>query len=110
MVIYDELYDEFHDLDDLKKVMVGVLSGRYLYAHEHAVLALRYAKNFLKRPWPMGEAAISKNVFWSYIYASEVLEARFLAGEPKIASDLQWAKIYSEEFNLILINGVFQPC
>lgn len=57
-----------------------------------------YAYDVLKKPFPLGEPAIAKDASYSYFYAMDVLEKPFPLGEPVIAEDLNYYKEYIEEF------------
>ena len=50
-----------------------------------------YARNFLKAPFPEGEAAITTSAEWSYFYARSVLDAPWPKGEAVIATSAEWS-------------------
>ena len=61
--------------------------------------AYRYARNFLKAPFPLGEKAISENPDYSRCYARFVLNSRFPLGEPAILKDSLQSRYYAQSLN-----------
>ena len=57
--------------------------------------AFMYAYNILKRPFPLGEPAISQNAQYACSYARYVLHRRFELGEPAIYSKPYLATDYT---------------
>ena len=135
MLVVDLHTDQFSDVDE-REAFTMQLRGTHQLVHTSARRSFWYARNVLKGPFPPGEAAIAgdaeysclyaRNVLkgpfppgeaaiagdaqYSYRYAKDVLRGRFPLGEAAIATDEMYSKWYAREFNLIIINGVFQPC
>jgi len=57
--------------------------------------AFYYARNFIKGPWPEGEAAIATNAEYAAIYAIEVLQKPWPEAEDVIATDYNEAYEYA---------------
>ena len=51
----------------------------------------------LKDKFPLGEPAIAKDSYYSYLYAFDILEGPFKLGEPEIAKDEFFSKRYTQE-------------
>ena len=53
-----------------------------------------YARNVVKGPWPQGEAAILKSLYFSVQYAYKVIGGRFPSCEPLVMKSLWLSLIH----------------
>lgn len=109
MLVVDLHTNKYSDVDE-REAFAMQLRGTHKLVHTSAKYSLRYAKHILCGPFPLGEPAIANDAKSSYWYALDALKQPFPLGEAAIATHVTYADWYSEEFNLKLINGVFQPC
>ena len=58
--------------------------------------AYLYALNYLKEPFPLGEASIATDVQYSYLYALNILKGPFPLGEPTLKCSDVWYEDYEE--------------
>jgi len=54
-----------------------------------------YAINIIKGKWELGEPTISKNAQFSFIYARDV-KGRFILGEPAISKNALYSYLYAK--------------
>ena len=61
-----------------------------------ALPASYYAITIIRKPFPLGEEAISKNAHYSYWYAYKVLNKPFPLGEEAISKNEYWNNQYQQ--------------
>jgi len=54
-----------------------------------------YAIHVIEGRWELAEAIISKNVYYSYLYAKNVIGGKFILGEPAISKDARYSYHYA---------------
>ena len=77
-----------------KRLIAGAIAGDPEAAFTYAALK--------KMPFPEGEAMIARSAYYSFMYASIVLDGRFEAGEKAIANSM-----YGSEYASRILEGKY---
>jgi len=56
-----------------------------------------YAKDVIKGKWELGEPTISKDARYSFLYALDVIKGRWEKGEPVISKDACYSYCYARD-------------
>lgn len=79
------------------------LKKRERYIAAAAEYSYLYARKVLKKTFPLGEDAISKDAHFAYHYAKDILRGPFPAGEEAISKDAYFALKYATD----IVKGAF---
>jgi hypothetical protein len=79
--------------------VVNIVKGKIKDEWEEIIVqdlyaSFDYAFNILNAPFPKGEDIISKDAYFSYRYAKEILNSRFKKGEETIIKDKYYLNKY----------------
>jgi len=68
-----------------------------LVISKDAYWSYRYARDVIKGKWKLGEPVISQDAFRSYCYATDVIKGRFILGESAISKNDEYSYWYSTD-------------
>jgi len=62
-----------------------------------AYWSYRYARDVIKGRFILAEPAISKDALYSFYYARNIIKGKFILGEPAISKDSEYSYLYAED-------------
>jgi hypothetical protein len=100
MIVYDQKTREYADVPD-KQAMIMILSGKYAQVATTPDLSFWYSYDVIKGRWLPGEAVISRDSYWAYLYAVDIIRGPWdgshkTQAEAAISSSLFWSKQYKK--------------